>query len=680
MMKRYLSILMLLVTFVANMQAKHYDWDIESNKQKASNGDVWANAYLAVCYLMGDQVTKDWKTAQAYAQQCSSNSGVAALVHAVTLKNQGGNIDALLKTARTKLPKEAKKDPVAQFMWGSVKTCDIYIGDDMDIKSGIELFDKAEQEGYALAGVEMAILLLQKGEFTNAEKGLSVLSKYAEKGYEKAITQLLKVYGENGWAVPENPSKHFELSLKFAQKGNVDLMYNTATCYMRGFGVEKNTKEGYKWFKQYESNVTGKKLTDVQNILVDFDDKGDYYLGLHLYSGKAANYYKRISHGDTEAKYLLSKCYQNGDGVAKDVSKALSLLKEAGEEGHQQAKSEYEAIRQAQQKEEQARREAEQRDRVQNPEKYNKPKFYAAKWKAIKNDNLHMMLQIATIYEKGENSAYYEGIEGEYIEQNIDSALIMYQRRMDASIRQLGHGGDNASHIVNLYMKTGNKEKAVSTMKELADKGQINPKISLDLGYCYYHGFNVQKNYSLAFKYLKQAAQQNEDESVANAANAILGLMYFYGHGVAKNTTQAFKCWKGDPTDEVNGYYRMNALNTINITKSLLPVTEFDKEYGFLIPTSNEVLGIDKAECFHAYGVCYEKGYGTTPHLEYAAKMWLKGLSGESNYKLGYYYENGRLGANLWIHERIEIARDYYRKAAKAGHKEARVALGRLGN
>jgi len=678
-MKRVFSIMALLLTFVAGMQAKGIDWDIESNKQKASNGDVWAKAYLAVCYLTGDRVAKNWQTAQNYAQQCSSESGVAALVHAVTLSKLGVSDANLLQTVRTKLPKEAKKDPVAQFMWGSVKTCAINIGDDMDVESGIKLFEKAEKQGYAPAAVELATLFLEKGDYTDVDRGLSLLSNYAEKGCKKAISLLLRVYSQDGWAVPKDPSKFYEWSLKFAQQGDIGSMFDTGRNYLIGYGVEKNTKEAYKWLKQYESNATGNDLAEVQQILADFDDNGDYFEGLHQYTGVAIDYFKRSLTGDTEAKYQLAMCYMNGEGVEKDKRKARSLLQEAANEGNQKARAELEAIRQAQQQAEQARIEAERRDRAQNPEKYDKPRFYAAKWRAIHNDDLHMMLQIAKIYEQGDNSAMYEGIEGEPVDRNLDSALVMYQRRMDASIRKFGHAGDNASYIVDMYMKTGKKDKAFAMMKDFADKGNATPNMALDLGYCYYHGYNVQQNYSLALKYLKQAAQQEVDGSIANAANAVLGLMYFYGRGVAKNPAEAFKCWHGDPTDEYNGYYRMNALSTSNITRSLLPTTDFDKEYGFLTPTECEVTINDKAQCFHAYGVCYEKGYGTTPQLEYAAKMWLNGTA-ESNYKLGYYFENGRLGASMWRHERIETAREFYRKAAKYGHQQARAALRRLGN
>lgn len=678
-MKRVFSIMALLLTFVASMQAKDYDWDIESNKQKASNGDVWAKAYLAVCYFTGDRVAKNWQTAQVYAQQCSSESGVAALVHAATLARLGENNATLFQTVRTKLLKEAENDAVAQFMWGSVLTGAIQIGGNVnipvDINRGIQFFEKAEKQGYAPAAIELATFCLEKGDYTDVDRGLSLLSKYTEKGSKKAIALLLKVYSQDGWAVPKDPSKFFEWSLKFAKQGDVGSMFDTGRNYLIGFGVEKNAKEAYKWFKQYESRVTGNNLAEVQQILADFDENGDYIQGLHQYTGSAADYYKRSLNGDIEAKFQLAMCYKNGEGVKKDESKAYTLLQEAAQRGNQQAKTELEALKQTQQ----ARIDAEQRDRAQNPEKYDKPKFYAAKWRAINNDDLQMMLQIANIYERGDNSAMYEGIKGEHIDKNLDSALVMCQRRLDASIRKLGHGGDNASYIVNLYMKMGKKDKALAFMKECADKGNATPNVALDLGYCYYHGYNVQQNYNLALKYLKQAAQQETDESVANAANAILGLMYFYGRGVAKNPAQAFKCWRGDPSDEFNGYYRMNALNTTNITRSLLPTTDYDKEYGFLTSTECEVTITDKAQCFHAYGVCYEKGYGTTAQLEYAAKMWLKGTA-ESNYKLGYYFENGRLGATLWRPERLGIARDYYRKAANAGHQQAKAALRRLGN
>ena len=64
--------------------------------------------------------------------------------------------------------------------------------------------------------------------------------------------------------------------------------------------------------------------------------------------------------------------------------------------------------------------------------------------------------------------------------------------------------------------------------KKAANGGLIDAQ--RDLGYAYFYGEGVEKNYSKAIALYKKAAKQNDDKALYN-----LGLCYKWGDGVLKS-------------------------------------------------------------------------------------------------------------------------------------------------
>ena len=85
----------------------------------------------------------------------------------------------------------------------------------------------------------------------------------------------------------------------------------------------------------------------------------------------------------------------------------------------------------------------------------------------------------------------------------------------------------NASEISKDYRLT----------KKSAEQGDASAQY--DLGYMFYYGQGVEKNYKEAFKWYKKSAEQGDA-----SAQYSLGFMHFWGQGVEKNHKEAFKWYK----------------------------------------------------------------------------------------------------------------------------------------
>ena len=84
------------------------------------------------------------------------------------------------------------------------------------------------------------------------------------------------------------------------------------------------------------------------------------------------------------------------------------------------------------------------------------------------------------------------------------------------------------------YYKYGEYDKALSSLKELADEGNINA--SFYLGEMFRQGNGIEKNNALSFKYYLKAAEGGKKE-----AFNIIGESYYIGKGVDKNISEGFK-------------------------------------------------------------------------------------------------------------------------------------------
>ena len=89
----------------------------------------------------------------------------------------------------------------------------------------------------------------------------------------------------------------------------------------------------------------------------------------------------------------------------------------------------------------------------------------------------------------------------------------------------------------NGYGVTKNFERAAHWLKQAAEKGHAEAQGHL--GVMYEEGYGVTKNFEMAAHWLKQAAEQGDAKAQFN-----LGVMYIKGEGVSQNFEKAFDLFK----------------------------------------------------------------------------------------------------------------------------------------
>ena len=156
---------------------------------------------------------------------------------------------------------------------------------------------------------------------------------------------------------------------------------------------------------------------------------------------------------------------------------------------------------------------------------------------------------------------------------------------------------------------------------------QGNAGAQFRLGYCYYRGEGVERNYTQAVYWYRKSVEQGNSE-----AQYRLGKCYYWGEGVERDYTQAVY------------WYRKSA------------------EQG-------------NAEAQLYLGYCYYKGEVVEQNYIQAVCWFRKSAEqgiASAQYNLGYCYYNGK-----GVEQNYALAVYWYRKAAEQGDVDAQYALGR---
>ena len=177
------------------------------------------------------------------------------------------------------------------------------------------------------------------------------------------------------------------------------------------------------------------------------------------------------------------------------------------------------------------------------------------------------------------------------------------------------------------YYEKGYYEQAVNFFRQAAELGH-DGALSM-IGFCYYNGIGVARDYSEAVKWFRKSAEQG------NAfAQFHLGCSYENGQGVSRDYGEAMK------------WYRKAADQGNILAQNML-------------------------------GFCYENGRRVSRDYGEAVKWYRKAAEQGDAYalcNLGFCYEKGE-----GVAKDIDEAVKWYRKAAEQGQKDAIKALKRLG-
>lgn len=169
------------------------------------------------------------------------------------------------------------------------------------------------------------------------------------------------------------------------------------------------------------------------------------------------------------------------------------------------------------------------------------------------------------------------------------------------------------------------KQLPIAELEKAANAG--NPNAQVLLGYAYFTGDRLERDYQKALAYYQDAAKNGEHMAMSNICN-----MYLYGYGVEKDYMIAFQ-WCTEPARAGNANAMVMIAEIFSATDGLLA----DMSASF----RNEA-------AFKFYEMAATRGH--------------KG----GQYMLGWFYENG-----LGVEKNTALAATWYDKSAEQGYERA---------
>lgn len=204
---------------VALYQAKNYTEAMNWFKKSAEKGNAGGMEGMALMYLEGLSVEKNFTTAQFWYEK------------------------ALLTNPNN----EEYKKNVAEGANGNAEFFDGFLlWDNNQKEKALDYFLKAEKKGHIESLNMIARFYLEKG---NYDKALAYFHKAADKGNVDAVYVIGMMY-YNGHGVTQNSTEAFSWFKKAAEKGNSGAMFSIGAMYFDGEGVSTNYSLAKKWLEK----------------------------------------------------------------------------------------------------------------------------------------------------------------------------------------------------------------------------------------------------------------------------------------------------------------------------------------------------------------------------------------------------------------------------------------------
>lgn len=143
----------------------------------------------------------------------------------------------------------------------------------------------------------------------------------ASAGHADAMCMMGVLYQE-GQGVDRDDTLAVDWFRKAAEQGSTAAGFNYGLCLQNGTGIPKDEDLAALWYA---------KIFDVPDAQINlgalYDRRGE--------SAKAVRCYREAADmGHAVAQHNLGCCYENGEGVEKDVEQAVSLYRKAADQGY----------------------------------------------------------------------------------------------------------------------------------------------------------------------------------------------------------------------------------------------------------------------------------------------------------------------------------------------------------
>jgi len=445
------------------------------------------------------------------------------------------------------------------------------------------------------------------------------------------------------------------LLLKAAKAGSTNAKVTLGDIYARGTGVERNVITAIEYYTD-AANANQRSIgvgSDAAEKLGYLYFNGD---GVARDMDKAIKWMKLAN--TNEAAHFLGWCYETGTGVSKNLAQALTYYEAAA--GNCDRNSQFDAGRFY-------------LYGIGVEQDYSKAVEYlkrASEW-----GHLRAQTDLAWCYENGKG-----------VETNFERAVELYEKAAaGGEITAKGNLGwcyiygrgvsvdyDKAIPLLIDAANSGNAHSqcelgvcyeygrgvepspalAAYWYKQSADNGYAYAKTSY--GRCLYNGFGVSVDYDKAFRFFTEAAEAGNVDGMI-----WLGACYERSHGVEQNPSLAAS-WYKKAADNGNALAKANyggcLYNGFGVS------VDYDKAFHFF----SEAAEAGNAHGMNWLGVCYGLGRGVVQNLSLAASWYKKAAdNGDINAlrNVGLCYEFGR-----GVEKNLAIAKEYYGKAKELGH------------
>lgn len=210
-----------------------------------------------------------------------------------------------------------------------------------DYSTALQALGDAAKGGMPAAIFEFGQLFFAgKGVERSLQRSFDCAMAAAKLGYPRAMLFIGTLYVK-GLGFEPNGEKAVEWLGKAADLGDASAQFNLALLYSKGDLVERNfdkaiplakaaAAQGHEKAQQLLDNLQESERDEWMRQGVEAYKKGDFQNAAFLFRQSAGA-------GSAPAAFNLGLCYENGEGVRQDYTKALRWYTKAAELGHVRA-------------------------------------------------------------------------------------------------------------------------------------------------------------------------------------------------------------------------------------------------------------------------------------------------------------------------------------------------------
>ncbi|MBQ9503251.1 MAG: sel1 repeat family protein, partial [Lentisphaeria bacterium] len=491
--------------------------------------DDMAMRTISLLYLYGDGVEKDLEVSRDWARkaaalgnvQCLSELGNAYLTGSGVPKNEPEGL-SLLEAAACRGYYYAQKTLGILYYNGKKVS--------MDHTKALYWLEKAAALGSGEA-MEMLSRMYRNGEGVEKSEAeaLQWLKKSAENDYPFSYAALGWCYetGELGCEV--NLDRAIELYKKAAENRSMRGRYELGRCYLKGIGVDRNREEAFKLLGNAVAAGTDelKYYQKATSLVADmFFENGDFKTNESQFNLLDPELNQKVL-------YRLHWRFRSGDGVPKNIGKAVLCLTAAAEHGNKNAQNSLGWMYY----------------KGENIER-NAKRAYEWTMKAVQNGNPNGMETLFRMYRDGDG-----------VTQNHVEAL----KWLEVVTRNPDEQGVASSELGECYEYgllglTRDERKAFALYYKSSQKSKCPGKYNR--GRCHLYGIGTPVDIPRAIEWLTKAAEKedSDDHKYDLLAMKLLIDLYTEGRVVEKDDAKARE-WqtkldelKKKRTEEIPGY------------------------------------------------------------------------------------------------------------------------------